>query len=76
LKTDFVTLSATCIPQAVVAFPKNRKVFKGGKWWPMGTKRFAADNTSNSLQRTAAGKNDDFDINKRRIIQNFKKHLI
>lgn len=30
-KADFVTFSATCIPEAVVAFPKNRKVFKDGK---------------------------------------------
>ncbi|MES5045898.1 amidohydrolase family protein [Rhizobium nepotum] len=30
-KADFVTLSAPNIPQAVVSFPKNRKVFKGGK---------------------------------------------
>lgn len=37
-KADFVTLSATCIPQAVVAFPKNRKVFKGGKMVADGNK--------------------------------------
>ncbi|WP_332303104.1 amidohydrolase family protein [Rhizobium sp. GR12] len=30
-KADFVTLAAPNIPQAVVSFPKNRKVFKGGK---------------------------------------------
>ncbi|WP_421360731.1 amidohydrolase family protein [Agrobacterium rosae] len=30
-KADFVTLAATCVPEAVVAFPKNRRVFKGGK---------------------------------------------
>ncbi|WP_311272573.1 MULTISPECIES: amidohydrolase family protein [unclassified Rhizobium] len=37
-KADFVTLSATCIPQAVVAFPRNRKVFKGGKMVADGNK--------------------------------------
>ncbi|KJF67084.1 amidohydrolase family protein [Rhizobium nepotum] len=30
-KADFVTLAAPNIPQAVVSFPKNRKVFTGGK---------------------------------------------
>ncbi|POO53831.1 amidohydrolase family protein [Agrobacterium rosae] len=30
-KADFVTLAATCIPEAVVAFPKNHRVFRGGK---------------------------------------------
>ncbi|MGV1873014.1 amidohydrolase family protein [Agrobacterium rosae] len=30
-KADFVTVAATCVPEAVVAFPKNRRVFKGGK---------------------------------------------
>ncbi len=29
-KADFVTLAATCIPEAVVAFPKRRSVFKNG----------------------------------------------
>lgn len=30
-KADFVTVAATCVPEAVVAFPKNRRVFKSGK---------------------------------------------
>ncbi|SCX32468.1 amidohydrolase family protein [Agrobacterium rosae] len=30
-KADFVTVAATCAPEAVVAFPKNRRAFKGGK---------------------------------------------
>ncbi|WP_284774625.1 amidohydrolase family protein [Agrobacterium sp. lyk4-40-TYG-31] len=29
-KADFVTFPATCIPEAVVSFPRNRSVFKGG----------------------------------------------
>ena len=38
-RADFVTFSATCIPEAVVAFPKNRKVFKGGKMVAEGNKK-------------------------------------
>ncbi len=38
-KADFVTFSATCIPEAVVSFPKNRKVFKGGKMVAEGNKK-------------------------------------
>ncbi|UHS58318.1 amidohydrolase family protein [Agrobacterium vaccinii] len=29
-KADFVTFAATCIPEVVVSFPRNRSVFKGG----------------------------------------------
>ena len=38
-KADFVTLSAANIPEAVVAFPGNRRVFKGGRLLAQGGKR-------------------------------------
>ncbi|KQQ70433.1 cytosine deaminase [Rhizobium sp. Leaf321] len=38
-KADFVTLSAANIPEAVVAFPGNRRVFKGGRLVAQGGKR-------------------------------------
>lgn len=38
-KADFVTFSSTCIPEAVVAFPNNRKVFKAGKMVANGNER-------------------------------------
>jgi cytosine deaminase len=38
-KADFVTLSAASIPEAVVAFPGNRRVFKGGRLVAQGGKR-------------------------------------
>ncbi|MBD8652170.1 amidohydrolase family protein [Rhizobium sp. CFBP 13726] len=38
-KADFVTLSAANIPEAVVAFPGNRRVFKGGRVVAQGGKR-------------------------------------
>lgn len=38
-KADFVTFSSTCIPEAVVAFPKNRKVFKAGEMVANGNER-------------------------------------
>jgi cytosine deaminase len=37
-KADFVTLSAANIPEAVVAFPGNRRVFKGGRLVAQGGK--------------------------------------
>ncbi|MBB6508898.1 cytosine deaminase [Rhizobium soli] len=38
-QADFVTLSAANIPEAVVAFPGNRRVFKGGRLVAQGGKR-------------------------------------
>ncbi len=38
-QADFVTLSAANIPEAVVAFPRNRRVFKGGRLVAQGGKR-------------------------------------
>jgi cytosine deaminase len=38
-KADFVTLSAANIPEAVVAFPGNRRVFKAGRLVAQGGKR-------------------------------------
>ncbi|RYE63793.1 MAG: metal-dependent hydrolase, partial [Oxalobacteraceae bacterium] len=38
-RADFVTLAAANIPEAVVAFPGNRRVFKGGRLVAQGGKR-------------------------------------
>jgi cytosine deaminase len=37
-KADFVTLAAANIPEAVVAFPRGRKVFKEGRLVAEGNK--------------------------------------
>ena len=38
-RADFVTLAAANVPEAVVAFPGNRRVFKGGRLVAQGGKR-------------------------------------